>query len=82
MGHSHVDVGTRVRYQWCPPASGKHYFSSGVGPIKGGFYAQGEWEEFFARERLAVVESRTLSRFCRDWKQPYARSCFVLRVPP
>jgi SAM-dependent methyltransferase len=43
-----------------------------------GFYAQGEWEQFFARERLEVVDSQRLGRFCRDWKQPYARSCFVL----
>ena len=42
MGHNHVAVGTVVRYQWCPPASGRHYFSTGQGPIKGGFYAQGE----------------------------------------
>jgi hypothetical protein len=43
-----------------------------------GFYSQPEWEQFFAREQLAVVESQRLGRFCRDWKQPYARSCFVL----
>ena len=42
MGHNHVDVGTRVKYQWCPPASGRHYFSTGQGPIAGGFYAQGD----------------------------------------
>ena len=46
-----------------------------------GFYSQLEWEAFFAHEGLAVVESCALSRFCRDWKQPYARSCFVLGVP-
>jgi 2-polyprenyl-3-methyl-5-hydroxy-6-metoxy-1,4-benzoquinol methylase len=43
-----------------------------------GFYSQPEWEEFFGAQGLEVRESRTLSRFCRDWKQPYARSCFVL----
>jgi hypothetical protein len=44
MGHNHVDVGTRVKYPWCPPASGKHYNAAGQGqgPIKGGFYAQGD----------------------------------------
>ena len=46
-----------------------------------GFYSQPEWEEFFAAQGLELVESRALSRFCRDWKQPYARSCFVLGVP-
>lgn len=44
-----------------------------------GFYTQGEWEQFFARERLEVVESRRLSRLCRDWLQPYARSFFVVK---
>lgn len=46
-----------------------------------GFYSQPEWEAFFARQGLELVESRALSRFCRDWKQPYARSVFVLGVP-
>ena len=43
-----------------------------------GFYSQPEWEEFFGREAFHVAHSQRLSRFCRDWKQPYARSCFVL----
>jgi hypothetical protein len=43
-----------------------------------GFYSQLEWEQFFAGGGLDVAESRSLSRFCRDWKQPYARSYFVL----
>ncbi|HTR55726.1 MAG TPA: class I SAM-dependent methyltransferase [Kofleriaceae bacterium] len=46
-----------------------------------GFYSQPEWERFFATQGLAVTASEPLSRFCRDWKQPYARSCFVLEVP-
>jgi len=33
MGNSHVAVGTVIRYTYCPPASGKHYFAAGVGPI-------------------------------------------------
>jgi ubiquinone/menaquinone biosynthesis C-methylase UbiE len=43
-----------------------------------GFYSQSEWETFFQREAFQVAQSQRLSRFCRDWKQPYARSCFVL----
>jgi ubiquinone/menaquinone biosynthesis C-methylase UbiE len=43
-----------------------------------GFYSQPEWEAFFAAQRFDVVESRTLSRFCRDWLQPYARAFFAL----
>jgi ubiquinone/menaquinone biosynthesis C-methylase UbiE len=42
-----------------------------------GFYTQSEWETFFAAEQFDVVESRRLSRFCRDPFQPYARSFFV-----
>jgi hypothetical protein len=33
MGHTHVAVGTIIRYTYCPPASGKHYFAADVGPI-------------------------------------------------
>jgi hypothetical protein len=35
MGHTHVTPGTRVTYTWCPPASGKHYNATGLGPIPG-----------------------------------------------
>ena len=38
MGHNHVDPGTRVTYTNCPPASGKHYIGSGVGPIPAKLY--------------------------------------------
>jgi hypothetical protein len=37
MGHLHVPIGDRVRYTYCPPASGKHYEPPG-GPIRGGLY--------------------------------------------
>ena len=33
MGHNHVDVGDKVTYTYCPPASGSHYNAPGVGPI-------------------------------------------------
>ena len=33
MGNSHVQVGTVVKYTYCPPASGRHYNASGQGPI-------------------------------------------------
>jgi hypothetical protein len=38
MGHTHVLVGTAVTYASCPPASGMHYNSSGLGPIQPRFY--------------------------------------------
>ena len=35
MGHNHVPVGDSVTYQYCPPASGKHYSDIPRGPIPG-----------------------------------------------
>lgn len=37
MGHVHAPIGEKVKYTWCPPASGRHYQVPG-GPIKGGLY--------------------------------------------
>jgi ubiquinone/menaquinone biosynthesis C-methylase UbiE len=45
-----------------------------------GFYDQGRWERFFADAGLRVAVSTRLSRLERDWKRPWARSCFVLEV--
>ncbi|MEO5704768.1 MAG: DUF3105 domain-containing protein [Candidatus Limnocylindrales bacterium] len=42
MGHPHVDPGTKVTYQNCPPASGKHYNASGQGPIPAKLYGPNE----------------------------------------
>jgi hypothetical protein len=39
MGNQHVAVGTVIKYTYCPPASGKHYFASGVGPIPARVYS-------------------------------------------
>lgn len=33
LGRTHVDVGERVRYDFCPPTSGSHYNDSRYGPI-------------------------------------------------
>jgi hypothetical protein len=33
MGRSHVAVGSKVTYTYCPPASGSHNNASGAGPI-------------------------------------------------
>ena len=35
MGHNHVPTGDSVTYQYCPPASGKHYSVLPQGPIPG-----------------------------------------------
>jgi ubiquinone/menaquinone biosynthesis C-methylase UbiE len=54
-------------------------FRRSIGSTVGfGFYTQAEWDAFFTREGFAVVESTRLSRLCRDWLQPYARSFFAL----
>jgi hypothetical protein len=42
MGNTHVAPGTRVNYQNCPPASGKHYNAAGVGPIDARLYGPDE----------------------------------------
>jgi hypothetical protein len=33
MGHTHVEAGTVIRYTYCPPASGRHYIGTDIGPI-------------------------------------------------
>ncbi|MGH9022245.1 MAG: DUF3105 domain-containing protein [Acidimicrobiia bacterium] len=38
MGRTHVSVGQKVTYTYCPPASGSHYSSSGSGPIQPRLY--------------------------------------------
>lgn len=42
MGHAHIDVGDKVTYTYCPPASGSHYFAPGVGPIAPRLYGPGD----------------------------------------
>ena len=38
MGRLHVAPGEVVKYTYCPPASGNHYFAAGLGPIPARFY--------------------------------------------
>jgi len=38
MGHAHAEPGSTIRYTSCPPASGRHYFGTGIGPIRAGYY--------------------------------------------
>lgn len=42
MGRSHIRAGETAVYPNCPPASGDHYNSSGLGPIQPRFYAPDE----------------------------------------
>jgi hypothetical protein len=38
MSRGHVAVGTVITYTYCPPASGKHFNASGLGPIAPRYY--------------------------------------------
>lgn len=38
LGSRHVAVGSSLRYAYCPPASGGHFSSRGMGPIPARFY--------------------------------------------
>ncbi len=38
LGRAHVDTGTRVTYEFCPPTSGPHYNDARFGPIATRFY--------------------------------------------
>jgi len=40
LGRTHVDVGSSVTYEFCPPTSGSHYNASRLGPIPPLFYAK------------------------------------------
>lgn len=46
-----------------------------------GFYSQENWEKLFTRLNYIIAKSERLSRFCRNKKEPYARSLFVLEKP-
>jgi len=43
-----------------------------------GFYDQSTWEAWFEAQGFTVVQSLSLGRFSREWREPFARSCFVL----
>ena len=40
-GRNHVEVGTAIGYASCPPASGRHYSSAGIAPLRPAFYDPG-----------------------------------------
>ncbi len=54
-------------------------FRRQIGSTHGfGFYSAQEWLPIFESHGFAVAHVRRISRLARDWRQPYARSCFVL----
>jgi len=40
LGRNHVEVGSSVTYEFCPPTSGSHYNASRLGPIPPVFYGK------------------------------------------
>jgi hypothetical protein len=40
LGRNHVETGTKVTYEFCPPTSGPHYNDARYGPIPARFYGQ------------------------------------------
>lgn len=43
-----------------------------------GFFSKSQWEAVFETLGLRLLNSRRLSRFCRAWDAPFARSFFAL----
>ncbi len=43
-----------------------------------GFYTQPQWETIFSERGFVVTHSEPIGRFVRYWRQPFARSCFIL----
>ncbi|HTC85755.1 MAG TPA: DUF3105 domain-containing protein, partial [Candidatus Acidoferrum sp.] len=42
MGRTHIAPGSAQTYLSCPPASGNHYFATGIGPIAARYYGPDE----------------------------------------
>ena len=86
MGHLHVNPGTRVRYTWCPPASGRHYNASGEGPIRPGVYGPGDravppgWVHNLEHGALVVLYS-CVGDACTDQGQQALEALFA-QLPP
>jgi hypothetical protein len=61
LGRRHVDLGTSVTYEYCPPTSGPHYSDSRFGPIATRFYGAGSqvdpqsWVHNLEHGHLAVL---------------------------
>ncbi len=54
-------------------------FRRKIGTTHGfGFFSAPEWMPIFEDHGFAVAKVQRVSRLARDWRQPYARTCFVL----
>lgn len=58
---------------------GRQFQASIKSELPFGFFSQEQWETWFSAHGFQVRTSTRISRFARDWQQPYARSCFVLQ---
>jgi SAM-dependent methyltransferase len=46
-----------------------------------GFYTKEEWDSVLTSVGFGIARSERIGRLSRNWRQPYARSVFVLEVP-
>lgn len=87
LGQNHVSTGAKVTYSYCPPASGPHYFASGVGPIAQRFYEPGSgtvpqgWVHNLEHGEMVILYA------CPDGQCPPAAELDALRrfqsqIPP
>ena len=84
LGRNHVDVGVRVRYAFCPPASGQHYNQPGTaGPIEPRFYGSSEttipqnWLHNIEHGGLVLLYRCASGDTCDDAQQTTLRNFFT-----
>jgi hypothetical protein len=85
MGRSHVPVGTKVKYLYCPPASGNHYAAAPQGPVQARVYGPNEkaipegWVHNLEHGGLVLVyncSSSTGGDGCSDTAQTAMKQLF------
>ena len=84
LGRTHVALGTRVRYAFCPPASGLHYNAPGVaGPIEARFYGSSEttipqnWIHNMEHGGMVLLYRCASGDTCDDAQQTKLRNFFT-----
>jgi hypothetical protein len=87
MGRTHVAVGVRVKYTFCPPASGFHYAQAGIaGPIAAKLYGPNDttvpqnWIHNMEHGGLVVLYRCGATDNC-DQAQQAALQAFVASFP-
>ena len=84
LGRTHVALGTRVRYAFCPPASGLHYNAPGsAGPIEARFYGSSEttipqnWIHNMEHGGMVLLYRCASGDTCDDAQQTTLRNFFT-----